>query len=189
MLGGGCSGPTEGDPAPTSEVLEQVVAGPRWQQVVEARAAQDGVPIPQDKPVRLVNAKEADATTLRCMEELGFATRTSDFGPGTEVEGGSKEELDAAGIRCLSRYPLRADVLNADMSEAELRTEYEWLDAETIPCLQRLGLDTSPLPPFADFVAGFRAGEPLWFPGDYTAAQRGRINESCDLLPDPKGSS
>lgn len=117
------------------------------------------------------------------MEEQGYSV-TVIPGGGVGVEGASGErESMLANDVCLQWYPYRVDVIQLNLDDQSLAVHYGWTVNEIIPCLSGLGLDTETPPALEEFVAIYRADEPMWFPGDYSPQELETINASCPLLP------
>lgn len=193
LLGGGLlllTGCAPEEPPPYPQV-----GGPRWPQVVEEQAGRYDVPVPTDEAVRVVTPPEVDQAMLQCAAEHGAAitapTPTATMVDGHVITGGimvdsvSPEESRRTTVACLARYPRIQDVLDPELSDQQLRVHHAWMTDEVIPCIAGLGLPVASAPTEAEFIAIYRAREPMWFPGEYDVDELQNIRAECWLLPAP----
>lgn len=137
--------------------------------------------MPDDEPREVVASAEWPTYLAKCLEEQGYQVEVREgavgFDPGSEV--------DSARVfyACHQRYPFRRDVIQLDLTETELRVQYDWLVHETVPCIADLGLPTAPVPSYEAFAAAYHGDQPLWFPGDYPDRELQRVQDHCPLLP------
>lgn len=126
----------------------------------------------------------ADEGALRtCYQDQGLVVGTPEFGEGFSVKTDSLEQSRQARVVCLARFPNRVDVANTDLDDEQLRVHYDWTVQQTVPCIDGLGFDTAEPPGLDEFIAGYRADQPLWFPGSYGLDELAEIRDECDLIP------
>lgn len=163
---------------------EEWVSGPRWPDVVAERADLAGMTATPDvEAVRSIGSAEVDEVLRGCLEELGYTVVEPDFGPGLQIEDVPLQEARAANTTCLARYPYRRDLADLELTDRQLGIHYDWTAGQVAGCIDDLGLDTAQPPSLAEFVRGYRADEPTWFPGTYSVDELDRIRSECDLLP------
>lgn len=124
----------------------------------------DGDP-PEVAVVRTVRPDEVDAAVQECLAEQGFASTDDGQGQvGIEFGADQHDALKLADYVCHARYPID-DLYLQPFSVEQLRTIYDWMVDETLPCMVADGV-TPPQPPsFETFVARYaKMGYELWSP-------------------------
>ena len=122
---------------------------------------------PEVSPVRVVTREEFLQVQQKCLAEEGFTTELDPDGDGLAVTlaDGQGEAYFLADYVCQGRYPLH-EVYTRDVTEAQLRTYFEWNTGELATCMAGLGYAVPDPPSFEVFTAAYGAGRGMWMPFD-----------------------
>lgn len=155
--------------APESSAVEQYLTSVREQFQQTAPDAQ----VPEVDVVRPVGYLEQPALLVGCLDETGFAAEIS--GPAAaplvsaEYAPEQAEAYALAMYTCQSQYPVSTELV--PVNETTFGEYYDFLVAETAPCLTELGY-TIPEPPSRQaFIEESLGGQTTWSPMDMPAQQ------------------
>lgn len=196
LLLAGCT--TEDPASPSGEPSIRPSGGsqPDWEALYEQEVEQlalefqqhNGVPPPDDvKFVRFVDLTEYGEVHAACVREQGFGARAT-FDGGTVFDRVPESQglaLNEAVYRCDIAYPVHPRY-SLPLTEAQIRTTYEYYVNELVPCLAARGYSVEPAPSWETFLATQDTGA-QWVPYDavhYTnEAEWQRINQACPQSP------